>query len=803
MLGLVPRIVALCLVLCGLARPLGAQPAAPGATSAAGAGRYDGRAGRIDVVPERIDASIDVDGRLEEPVWAQAAVLTGFSRYSPVDGAPAEHSTEVMVWYSPTAIHFGIRAAAAPGSVRATLADRDHIESDDQILIFLSTFNDGRQALVFGVNPLGAQMDGALSEGIRAAGGGFGGLASGRETPDLSPDYVFQSKGRVTPEGYEVEVRIPFKSLRYQSLDSQDWGLHVLRVVPQEGLEESWAPALREGASFLAQAGHLEGLHDLSRGLVLDLNPVATAKIDGAAEGNDWRYRAGSPELGMNVRWGVTPNLTLNGAINPDFSQVESDAGQFQFDPRQALFYPEKRPFFLDGIEQFATPNNLIYTRRVVAPLGAAKLTGKVSNRTTVAFLSAVDDAALSASGRDHPVFNILRLQQDVGAKSKAALVVTDRRDGFRTNSLVGGDARLVWRDIYSLQLQGAVARTDFGGGAAETAPLWQGVFARTGRRVALRYSARGVDPSFRADAGFISRTGVASVNLTHQLITYGRPGSRLERWTSDVVLDGTWVYDDFMAGRPSQDRKLHFNQNFAFDGGWRVGGSVLFESFGYDPSLYADYRVARPGPDGPVLVPFVGTPRIPNLDFVVTASAPQRHGVEWDVFTIWGRDENFYEWSPANIFFINTGAAWKPTEKLRVNARYQLFSYRRRSDNSIVGLRQIPRLTTEYQVTRSIFVRLIAEYNSDWQDTLRDDSRTNLPIYVRVPGTGTFAPAPERSVRSLRADWLFSYEPTPGTVFFAGYGNTLANQDDPRAAVRLRRASDGFFVKVSYLFRL
>ena len=178
-------------------------------------------------------------------------------------------------------MYFGIRASAPAGSVRATLADRDKIQSDDHILIFLSTYNDGRQALVFGVNPLGVQLDGALAEGTRGSGGGFTGLASGRESPDLSPDYVFQSKGRVTADGYEVEVRIPFKSLRYQSLDRQDWGIHVTRVVPQQGIEDSWAPAKRNEASFLAQAGRLKNLTDLRRGLVLDLKPVVTAKFDG------------------------------------------------------------------------------------------------------------------------------------------------------------------------------------------------------------------------------------------------------------------------------------------------------------------------------------------------------------------------------------------------------------------------------------------------------------------------------------------------------------------------------------------
>ena len=378
-----------------------------------------------------------------------------------------------------------------------------------------------------------------------------------------------------------------------------------------------------------------------------------------------------------------------------------------------------------------------------------------------MAYLAAVDDMALSASGDDHPVFNILRLQHDVGAKSKAALVYTDRLDGDHSNRVLGSDARFVWKDIYSLLVQGAVSRTA-DANQSTTAPLWQSQFARTGRRFALRYTVRGVDPDFRAAAGFISRTGVAAGNLTHQVITYGSKGSILDRWSSDVVVDGSWQYDELMAGHPSQDRKLHFNQNFTFRGGWRAGASVLFESFGYDTGLYQDYVLGKQGPGGMEFLPFVGTPRLPNLDYVFSATTPQRAGVEFDALVLWGKDENFYEWSSADIVFLNLGAAWKPTGKLRVDARYQLQSFRRKTDDSLVGIRRIPRLKVEYQIARPIFVRVVGEYNSDWQDDLRDDSRTELPIYLRN-AAGGYDRAAAAYLKSFRADWLFSYQPTPG----------------------------------------
>jgi hypothetical protein len=368
--------------------------------------------------------------------------------------------------------------------VNATLADRDRIFGDDYVQILLGTFNDGRQALVFSVNPLGVQADGALVETGQRGGGGFS-AGPAREQADLSQDFVYQSKGTVRPDGYDVEIRIPFKSIRYQSADVQRWGLNVVRRVQHSGYEDSWAPARRAGASFLAQSGALTGLTDLRRGLVLDAIPTVTQRTQGAARasaagaGRGWRYDGERPELGGSVRWGVTNNLTLNGTANPDFSQVEADAGQVQFDPRQALFFAERRPFFLDGIEQFTTPSQLVYTRRIVQPVAAAKLTGKVRG-TDVAFLSAVDDPNASARGTN-PVFNILRVQRDIGGQSRLGVAYTDKVDGGDYNRVASVDGRFVVRRIYNAEFQLAASRTAAGAGPLD-GPLWSARRGRTGR---------------------------------------------------------------------------------------------------------------------------------------------------------------------------------------------------------------------------------------------------------------------------------------------------------------------------------
>src|SRR3954447_14414272 len=262
------------------------------------AGAFSGRDNQIHVEPPRLESTVTIDGVLDDAAWTEAVRLTGFSQYAPVDGRQAEQVTEVLVFYSPTAIYFGIRAQGARGSVHASPGSRDRIEADDAIEIFLNPFNDGRQALVFGVNPLGIQADGALVEGTNNRGGAlFGGLESGREVTDLTPDYVFQSKGRLTDEGYEIEIAIPFKTLRFPAQPVQSWALNVVRRVQSSGHEDSWTPALRAKSSFLAQSGTLDGLSELHRGLVLDVNPVATAHADGVSSAGGWRYDTGHPEL--------------------------------------------------------------------------------------------------------------------------------------------------------------------------------------------------------------------------------------------------------------------------------------------------------------------------------------------------------------------------------------------------------------------------------------------------------------------------------------------------------------------------
>ena len=753
---------------------------------------YNGRLRQLRIATPRISEDIRIDGALSESAWRTAAVLTGFSQYFPVDGVPADDSTEVRVMYADHAIYVGVRAFEPHGDVVATRADRDKITGDDHVRLLLDTFNDRRRAFYFAVNPFGVQSDGTFLD--NSSGGQF----------DLNPDYLFESRGRLLADGYEVEIRIPFKSIRYQPMRAQDWGLSVIRVVKHSGHEQSWTPADRDNASFLAQQGTLAGLTDLRRGLVLDLNPVMTAQSVGSprsATDPTWAYRRDDPEFSGNLRWGATQSLTVSGTANPDFSQIEADVGQVVFDPRAAISFPEKRPFFLEGSENFEVPNGLIYTRSIIDPVGAAKMSGQARG-LTIGLLSAVDDKAVSASGADNPLFNIVRLRRDFAAQSTGGLLVTDRRDGDAFNTVVGADARIV-RGTYRVLGQLATSFTGSGLPGEELAPktLYELNVVKAGRARGLSAVIEGVDPEFVAAGGFISRAGVVHANVTPRFSFYPQ-NSKVEAIHFSPIGDFTWQWHRFTNRREPDDIKIQTSTTASFRGGWRARLFTWVESFKYPSFLYTNYYIEQRDASGAVTdtVPFAANVRLPNLGGDWQIDTPQWQQFSASLNMTMGQDDNFDEWSSAWIWFTTYTTEWRPTERARVSLRYVDQRYYRKSDNSLVRRRMIPRLKTEYQVARPFFVRLVTQYDGSKVDALRDDSRTEFPILFRN-ADGTFRRALARQRGGLRSDVLLSYQPNPGTVFFAGYGVSHGSPEFFEPSEMLR-TTDGFFIKASYLFR-
>jgi hypothetical protein len=533
---------------------------------------------------------------------------------------------------------------------------------------------------------------------------------------DLSPDFVYESRGRLTADGYVVEVRIPFKTLRYQSREGQDWGINVIRRVQASGHEHTWTRVLQTEASFLAQAGSLTGLTDLRSGLVLDVTPELTSSVTGADAPAGWDYGGGRPEVGGNLRWGVTNNLTLNATANPDFSQVEADVAQIQYDPREALYFPEKRPFFLDGLEYFRTPIQLVYTRRLADPIAAVKLTGK-SGANSIGLLSGVDGHLGSRTGTDHPVYNILRLRRDLGGQSTLGFTYTDRVEEGRFNRVGAVDGRLLFGGAWTLVFQGGGSATR-AAGATTWAPFWSTTLNRAGRNFSFTSVFRGLHPDFRASSGFVSRTGIAYAALQPAYTHLGRRGAFLESWSASVLLDGRWDYGRFTSRHIPNDPRLHLNTGFTLRGGWQLGASLLLESFKYPADLYAAYALDGcagqfgPGEGDPVparcVLPFTGTDRLQNLDFVLNVSTPRWQTFSLDGNVIVGRDENFYEWAPATIVMATVDLTWRPSEQVRVNLLYNHQHYIRPGDGSTVGARRGARRKVGYQLTPAHIQRIV-----------------------------------------------------------------------------------------------
>lgn len=718
--------------------PASTRPAAPAAPSSAQI-VVDGAGAPSFAIP-RLEEPVTIDGRLDEPAWAKATRLSGFSEYRPVDNQRASERTDVLVWYSPEALYFGIIAHDSdPSSVRATQADRDSLDREDTVRIFLDTFNDRRRAFVFGVNALGAQEDGVQTEGAFNAGRTFGG-----STVDLSPDYQFDSRGQLTPEGYVVEVRIPFKSLRYPSAPEIKWGLNILRKTQRTGREDTWTDAKRV-ASFLGQTGTMTGLRDMKRGVVTEIQPFVTGAANGT-RGADGRFSRSGVDLqpGANVRLGFT-SLSLDATINPDFSQVESDAAQVTVNERFALFFAEKRPFFLEGIELFATPGQLIYTRRIADPIGGVKLTGK-KGRTGLAFLSAVDEA-----GPENTWVNLARVRRDVGADSLVGFTYTGRTADSASNHVAAADARIVFKKLYYALGQVGLSWTDQGN-RVKAAETWQAVIDRTARVWGFHYEVVGIGDGFEAGSGFVPRNNIVSANAFNRFSYYGKRGALIETITTFFGPTRIWRYADFLKEHAIEGSES-LNTTFTLRGGWSISASPArnFVYFG-DVTKVASV----------------------NGTFSVTTPVFEQFNAKVEVRT--GGTAIFAEAVNGRETRVTSTLGMRPSQSARIEASLVTSRIRRKADDSEFARSTIPRLKAEYQPRRSLFFRVIAEYRSE---------RRGL-----------------ESFKGLRTDWLASFEPTPGTVVFLGYGASQERNPDRFGTDALRRTADGFFVKLAYLIR-
>jgi hypothetical protein len=726
-----------------------------------------GEESRRTVPIHRATGPIQIDGDLSDPGWQGAAAIDRFWETSPGDDTEPKVKTVAWVTYDDKYFYIAVHCEdPEPGKIRAPYVDRDNIlGTDDNVAVFLDTRDDQRSAIEFRINPRGIQGDASYND------------ANGNE--DFSPDYFYDTAARITGNGWDGEYRIPFSSLRYPRTDPSRWGILVWRNYPREFRYAYHSSPIPRGSNcWLCHEMELTGLTGLPAGGHLVAAPYVTAKESGSARkgpGSDFVNKPVRGDAGLDAKWTPNANTALDATINPDFSQIESDVGQIDVNNRFALFYPEKRPFFLEGVDLFDTPIQAVYTRTITSPRWGARATGKMGGATYTALVSedrggglviipgsSSNDFALQEYGS---IAAIGRVREDFG-QSFAGLLVTDREnksaDGGGHNRVYGPDFQ--WRPQDKDQLTGQVLFSDTQTpNRPDLYPTWDGrIFSsqaiflswlHTGRNWVWRSTYQDIGDGFRADDGFVPQVGFRQARQFLGYVFY--PEGFLRRIeplilaNSIVNRDGGVVTRTTLAGVQFQgSRNLNGEIDVIGREKTRVGDRALDASYlSYFLQYDVSRRFSRIGLSG-----FLGQ----GIDFV---NQRVGHGGE-----------------------VTLDATLKPTDHLEldVHTDRQWLNVDAGARSGRLFTAQIERLKATYNFTARSFVRLIGQY-------LRVNRDPSL-YAVEVP----------RVSGSFVGSALFGYKINWQTVLFVGYGDNrvLSEQRD------LLRASRQFFLKISYAFQ-
>jgi Domain of unknown function (DUF5916)/Carbohydrate family 9 binding domain-like len=678
---------------------------------------------------------ITVDGDLSDPGWKGAAVIETFYETSPGNNVPPKVKTTAWVTYDSKYFYIAVKCDDPnPVKIRAPYVDRDNVlGTDDNVAVFLDTRNDRRSAVELRVNPRGIQGDAMYND------------ANGNE--DFSPDFFYDTAARITAEGWQAEFRVPFSTLRYPKADPQSWGIIVWRNYPRDFryfIHSS--PIPRGGNCLICQSMELSGLTGLPSASHLVAAPYFSLKETGQLRdpgdfSSDLVNAPAKPDGGGDIKWTPSANLALDGTINPDFSQVEADTAQIAVNARFALFYPEKRPFFLEGVDLFDTPIQAVYTRTITSPRWGVRATGK-EGATTYTALVTEDRGGGSVIipgplGNDFApqdfksVAAIARVRHDLGG-SFAGFLATDREvQGGGHNRVFGPDFQLRLNPKDQITGQALVSLTqtpdrsdlsaDWNGRSFSSRAFQVGWLHST---ETLSWLARYKDfgDGFRADNGFVPqvgfREGQAQVSYSFYpkgLFSFVRPFIQGD-WQLDT--EGRVVTRRFfpavaLMGRQNLNAELDLNVD-----AFRVRGKLLGRTnVSYFAQIDPSRRFSRVGVTG-----FVGQ----DIDF---ANARVGNGGEFGLFaTVRPTDHLGLE--------VNTDLQWLNVTN-EAGLRGRLFTA------------HVERLKATYNFSARSYARLIGQYVG---------ATRNQALY-------TFA-VPEKDGR-FSASALFAYKLNWQTVFF------------------------------------
>lgn len=799
------------------------------------------------IVVTRFDKPPVIDGKLDDEVWKRAAVLKDFLQTNPGDNIAPSKPTEMMIGYDARTFYMAFHCYDEPDKVRATIAKRDQIFDEDNVRVFLDTFNDQRRAYLLGFNPLGVQADGIMTEG------------SGT---DFSVDFVMESKGMLTGDGWTLEVAIPFKSLRYEAGKGKLWGIHAWRNIDRFNDEiDSWMPNSRDISSLLSQEGHLTGLEGISTERTLELIPSLTLSETGKRVSalsvaqlatDPTRLDPGRilnqpirAEIGLTAKYSLTPTVTLDLAINPDFAQVEADQTVVTVNQRFPIFFEEKRPFFLEGIDIFKTPIQAVHTRSIVNPDLAVKLSGK-RGRNTFGLLLASDNAPGDFSEEErndagsfpaiqrfldkNAYVGILRLKRDIGKASNIGLLLTSYNFIENHNQLGGIDGRfqISKQKTFSFQVLGTTSRACFQEPALDTHrpgpsdgcfvgydplrgdpvlpddPFRPGEtrnyfrtgngfaynfnYNRDGRHFYYGFNGNGQTRDYRARVGFTRRTNSNSEGGYAGYSSEPKPKAKLIQW--------------------------NLNSNAGMNFNWQGLSQNLYEEtsvqFNFQRSTYVGFGAG------------VGYERLFEEEFGLKRTAT--HGGAF----FGGPERSTYQFNP--YFYAGT----KPSKKYALNT---FMSYGRNSFDFDFGAEpKYPRaspaaladpsapldpgpgasfnleLSGEYKPTNELSMSLsysksrLRRYDTGLlayvDDILSFRSTYQFTRFIFLRARVDY----DTLASHAQGQFLFGYTPNPGTAFYVGYNDDLTrngfNPFTGQLEPGFRRNGRVFFIKLSYLFR-
>jgi hypothetical protein len=760
-----------------------------------------------------------IDGKLDDEVWNGAALLKDFYQIDPGDNTAPSKPTEVLIGYDPKFLYIAFRAFDEPDKIRSTIAKRDNIWQDDYVGFFLDTFHDKRKAFEAFFNPLGIQGDGVLTEG---------------RGEDMSVDILMDSKGIVGENGYVVEIAIPFKSIRYEAGKGKFWGAHFFRRIQRFNRElSSWMPFSRSISGNMNQAGRLTGLEGILAERTIELMPSLTLSQDGkfvrafgvfpgtAAAAADPGRIVNEPirfDPGLTAKFIPSPAITLDLAINPDFAQVEADQLVVTANQRFPIFFAEKRPFFLEGIDIFNTPITAVHTRAIVDPDIAVKTTGKIG-RNTFGIMAASDNGPGNVVGDErlrpgnfrfldkNAYIGVLRLKRDVGKENSLGILATSYNFIEKHNDVfaVDGRFRLDKQTTATFQVLGTTSRNFFfdpndgitryrtGNGFG-----YSGSYVVSGRNWGYEFGGEGFTQDYRADVGFFQRT---NSNFTYGFLRYNSDPKPKKKLISYHIHNFTHIDYDWQGRMYAWETENLIELSLPrsmYLGVWHEPGYERLFDHEFGPT-----RQARP------CNPFAVVNKCTFFGESAQRSSSKNHisvygGSNYSKkiqfngqFTYrfghfdldFGNGRKYPRVSPAalllgqsapldpgrgNLLQLNGGITYQPTNELRMSlslTKERLV----RNDTGLVAF-DINILTFRgtYQFTKATFARAIIDYNT---------------LNQRV-----------------RAQFLTGWTPSPGTSFYVGYNDDMNyNEQNPftrQIVPGFRRNSRTFFIKMSYLFR-